>query len=63
MSKHRLRKEKLFVAFGFVAVYLILGWMFFATFAPGLDSSLTAIVVIAMVITFLLAVAVQLISM
>ena len=54
--KHRTRKEKLFVAFGFVIVFLILVWAFFSTFAPELDSSLTTLAVIAMVITFLLAV-------
>ncbi len=51
----RTPKEKMFALVGFFIVYLIGCWLFFATLGSGLDSSLTVVVVLAMVVVFLLA--------
>jgi hypothetical protein len=55
-SKWVRPKKKIFSVFGFFIAYLIACWLFFATLGSGLDSSLTIVVVIAMVIVFMAAV-------
>ncbi len=54
-AKWRSPRDKLFALFGFFVVYLVGAWLFLASMGSGLDSSLTILVVISMVVVFLAA--------
>ncbi len=54
-AKWRSPRDKLFALVGFTVLYTAFAWLFLASFAPGLDSSLTILVVIGLVIIFLAA--------
>lgn len=54
-EKWRTPKDKFFALVAFTIVYLVLAWLFLASFGSGLDSSITIVIAIALVVVFLLA--------
>ena len=54
-AKWRTPREKITIFISFFVLYLVLCWLFLATLGSGLDSSLTVLVAIAMIVVFMLA--------
>jgi hypothetical protein len=54
-TKWRSPRDKIFALLAFFVLYLVVAWLFLASMGSGLDSSVTIVVVISMVVVFLAA--------